>query len=86
MKYRKLPVVVEAEQFFDGQPLPFAADGTGNPVVSFSEVHNSHYVITAHAQRAYLANGDWVILESAGGGLAYPCKPAVFEATYEQAD
>ena len=78
MKYRKKPVVVDAEQFFVGKPLPFNERG---PVVCFD---GEWYVETIHGQRANIVDGDWIILEQ-GGKLyqAYPCKPEVFDRTYE---
>ncbi len=80
MKYRKKPVVIEAEQFWPDKPLPFNDRG---PVVCFNE---GWYVVTIHDQRADLAPGDWVILESRGINAAYPCKPDIFDACYEAVD
>ncbi len=79
MKFRKKPVVVEAEQFWPSKPLPFNERG---PVVCFD---GTWYVETIHGQRADLEPGDWVILEPRGHCNAYPCKPDIFEATYETA-
>jgi len=39
-------------------------------------------VITSHHQRVYLADGDWIIPDGIDGTF-YPCKPDIFEATYE---
>ncbi len=79
-KFRKRPVVVEAEQFLgfyppyiDGLPTGVEVDG------------NRAFVVTAHGQRVYLEPGDWVIAEPDGRGH-YPCKPDIFAATYEPAD
>lgn len=41
------------------------------------------YVITIHEQQAWLDPADWVITEL-DGKHHYPCKPDVFEMTYEQ--
>ena len=70
-QYRKKPVVVEAEQFTGELIYPVQSDEDGRC-----------YVVTIHEQRAYLEDGDWVILEPKEG-RAYPCKPDIFEATYE---
>jgi len=78
MRYRKRPIVVEAERFFPDWPLPFRERG---PVV-MSE-GDQFYVITIHGEQANLEPGDWVILEPRGEYRAYPCKPDIFEATYE---
>lgn len=78
-KFRKKPVVVDVEQWFPGK------DVAGVHVPSVREEAPSHYVITAHGQRAYLAVGDWIIAEPDGRGF-YPCKPDIFAATYEALD
>jgi hypothetical protein len=74
MKFRKKPVVVEAVQWFSGvQHLGvFIEQAIGQP-----------FVITMHGQRAYLAEGDWIIAEPVPDRY-YPCKPDVFNATYEK--
>ena len=77
-KYRKKPVVVEAEQFFSDRPLPFNDRG---PVVCFDE---GWYVETIHGQKTKIVDGDWVILETGGRYQAYPCKPAIFAEIYER--
>ena len=81
-KYRKKPVVVEAWQFFYSGPTvpgvfypPTSEDGK-------TYIGNA-YVITIHEQVAYLDDGDWVITEP-DGEHHYPCKPDIFEATYEE--
>jgi len=76
MKFRKKPVVVEAEQWFPGKSHPGVWCDREGPD------KNKPYVITIHNQRAYLAPGDWIIPEPKPG-LYYPCKPDIFEATYE---
>lgn len=86
LKFQKLPIVVEAEQFLIGQPLPFAKAGQLSLVVQFCAEQQAYFVVTVHDQWAYLADGDWVILEAVGNGRAYPCKPDVFAATYRPAD
>lgn len=75
-KFRKKPVLVEAEQFWPDKPLPFR----DRAVVEYD---GDFFVITIHGERANLAPGDWVILEMRGEDCAYPCKPDIFAATYE---
>lgn len=77
--YRKKPVIVEAQQFWPDKPLPFRYRG---PVVCFED--GKFYVETIHGERATLEPGDWVILEPRGKFNAYPCKPDIFDATYEE--
>ena len=76
-KYRKKPVVVEAEQFLEGKALPRGVQIEGEtPYAS---------VVTIHSQKAYLQYGDWVIAEP-DGEHHYPCKPDIFEQTYEKVE
>lgn len=74
MKFRKKPVVIDAVQFTNG-PV--------DPVGVFRRVEDfSPYVVTIHDQRCYVSPGDWIIPEPDGVHF-YPCKPDIFEATYE---
>ena len=78
-KFRKKPVVVEAEQYRLNRA------GTLPPGVHPANVQEETYqpyVITAHGQRTPVVEGDWIIAEPDGRGY-YPCKPDIFAATYE---
>lgn len=78
-KFRKKPIIIEAEQFFvDKSPLPFRDHGACK--------YNGEYwyVITAHGQKTEIVDGDWIIPERDGRGF-YPCKPDIFESTYDPA-
>ncbi len=80
-KFRKKPVEIDAVQFFyDGERVP----GVFYPPTSEDgkTYEGDAYVVTIHGQPAYLQNGDWVITEP-DGEHHYPCKPDIFEATYE---
>ena len=84
-KYRKKPVVIEAEQFFpDRKPWPAGVEPSklqhnrprdpgywpvGAPIIQTLE--GEHLV----------RDGDWII--TGIKGECYPCKPDIFEATYE---
>jgi hypothetical protein len=78
-KFRKRPVVIEAVQFFPEQgPLPDGVHCHGK-----DDCGNAYYSVkTAHGQRTPVVAGDWIITETGGRGH-YPCKPDIFEATYE---
>ena len=76
MKFIKKSIIIEAVQF-DGIP---ANDPTG---VFRRPEDDSPYVVTVHDQRCYLTPGDWIIPELDGVHY-YPCKPDIFEATYEE--
>lgn len=84
-KFRKRPVVVDAEQFlgFYATPYPLGVeveDNSNYPAALELRGRYAPYVVTAHGQRAYLEPGDWVIAEPGGYGVL---KPDVFEASYE---
>ena len=76
-KYRKKPVVIEATQFFentyDGWPLGVYKDSTSPTGFRIDTLEGSHEV----------TEGDWII--TGVKGERYPCKPDIFEATYEPA-
>lgn len=77
-KFRKKPIVVEAEQFkLSELPLPFSPE----PVCCLGP--NGWFVTTIHGQDTPIEDGDWIILEEGGHWEAYPCKPDIFEMTYE---
>lgn len=79
-KYRKKPVVVEAVQYFRSgvfdEPLK------SHPGIALCPNSDRDYVQTIHGERAHLTDGDWIIAEPDGVHF-YPCKPDIFEATYE---
>lgn len=75
MKYRKKPVVVEAEVFDpEVQPLPFRDDGV-------CCLENGTWFIQTLEGPLRLTPGDYVV--KGVKGEFYPCKPDIFEATYE---
>lgn len=73
-KYRRKPIEVDAWQW--------SPSGDFDGIVS-KNIWGKSFVITIHGQRAYLACGDWIIAEP-GGKYFYPCKPDIFDATYER--
>ncbi len=87
MKYRKKPIIVEAEQWLRGtcpkgltivrETEEIAADCSRWPPYAF--------VTTIHGQRTSVELGDWIITEP-DGVHHYPCKPDIFAATYEPVD
>ena len=79
-KFVKKPIVIEATQFFYDRPK---VAGVFYPSVSDDgrTYIGDAFVITAHDQRVYLQNGDWILPEPDGEHY-YPCKPDIFEATY----
>ena len=71
-KYRKKPIVIEAEQWHVGDP---AIDG-----MLYNGADGFYYIATLEGLMR-VSNGDWII--TGVKGEHYPCKPDIFEATYE---
>lgn len=98
-KFRKKPVVIEAEQWFPpGHPqhnpamLTRRKGNTVNPpdyrqvgdLYQFSTIRGmGDYVFMIRTLEGSLtvSPGDWII--TGVKGEKYPCKPDIFEATYE---
>jgi hypothetical protein len=74
VKFRKKPVVVEAEQFNQA--------GDHQAVVHLEGEHR--FAVLGKQGLVTVDLGDWIITEQDGSGF-YPCKPDVFERTYEPA-
>lgn len=90
-KFRKKPVVIEAEQWRPGKriagvimagdngfpgTMPANEDGTGSK--PFPQDHG--WVSTLEGGHI-VSPGDWII--TGVKGEKYPCKPDIFDATYE---
>lgn len=77
-KYRKKPVVIEAFQWNGGYPLPEPLEGNwdNNPMTPSK--------VSIKTWEGYLnvTKGDWII--KGVQGEFYPCKPDIFQATYEK--
>ena len=73
MKYRKKPVVIEATQWFKkgDHPAVTNASLTGIPI----------YWIDTWEGKMTVLPGDYII--TGVKGEHYPCKPDIFEMTYE---
>lgn len=76
MKFRKKPVVIEAIQFRAGEIDDRIASEVRMTEVGTLEIDTLEGTMTAHP-------GDWII--RGVSGELYPCKPDIFDATYEQA-
>lgn len=80
MKYRKKPVVVEAVQYIEYGKL---VKGMCNSQSCFVAGNDKPHVHTIHDNQIVLLQvGDYIIAEPDGNHF-YPCKPDIFEATYE---
>ena len=81
MKFRRKPVIVEAEQYngsFNHHEIPVGVCRWVRPGCP-----EAPHVHTAHNQAVLVVEGDWIIAEPDGRGY-YPCKPDIFEAIYEK--
>lgn len=76
MKWVTKPMIKEAEQFFEGKPLPFATEN------ACCLDHEGWYVFTTHGHRTPIADGDFIVREPNGNGY-YPCKPDIWLAGHE---
>ena len=73
MKYRKKPVVIEANQFTSTNHVAGVyRDPTSSTGFSIDTLEGKHEVTL----------NDWII--TGVKGEMYPCKPDIFEMTYEK--
>ena len=91
-EFRKKPVVIEAVQFtedvakrclIDKQPSPFGLSVTGSFHPGRREINYAEIFIPTLEGTMKADLGDWII--KGVKGELYPCKPDIFEATYEPA-
>ncbi len=86
-KYRKKPVVIEAIKFIDtterieelsgfidNQPLRIDYKNPEKPILKLNTLEGEHIASV----------GDWII--KGVKGEFYPCKPDIFEMTYEKVE
>lgn len=82
-KYRKKPVVIEAMQFLDSNKNEVFDFVTCGRTGTFERSRPQMRIETLEGPM--LVNlGDWVI--KGINGEFYPCKPLIFEATYDKVD
>jgi hypothetical protein len=80
MKFRKKPVVIEATQWFKMGDHPAVECRTVNSNLC---VGMFFYIKTLEGEHI-VTPGDWII--TGVKGEHYPCKPDIFEMTYERVD
>jgi len=98
MKYRKKPVVVETEQWFEVEVIFNGStgyylnvgyyrtpelDGQSECKHCSKIMHNHGWIDTLEGGHI-VCPGDWII--TGVKGEHYPCKPDIFNATYEKAN
>ncbi len=87
-KFRKKPIVIEAEQFYpDITPWPEGVravefiGGENNRHADLKSTNHNGWFINTLEGGHEVTPGDWIITGIAGE--VYPCKPDIFEATYD---
>lgn len=80
MKFRKKPIVIEAEQYVDPGDnvdgvVPGMVSGCSDDCPDSAHIHTLEGPL-------HVSIGDWII--TGIKGEKYPCKPDIFEATYER--
>ena len=93
MKYRKKPVVIEAIQW-DGLNFNDILKFTGSGNIKLEEIRKpdadmripGSYVLTIRTLEGVMeaSKGDYII--KGVNGEFYPCKPDIFEKTYEKVE
>lgn len=78
-KFRKKPIVIEAEQY-----RPGLEDGLGDRFANNTDpgwgYKHDPYIMTLEGPM-WISKDDWII--TGINGERYPCKDAIFRATYE---
>ena len=85
-KYRKKPVVVEAVRFFDtAESLAELSEFMGTDIrVNYADPDSPTLIIPTLEGDHIASIGDYII--KGIKGEFYPCKPDIFEMTYEKVD
>ena len=82
MKYRKLPVVIDAIQLEDSVECMEALSNLGLDPIVFSYADEDPVLRIETLEGTMIAGiGDFII--KGVNGEFYPCKPDIFEKTYE---
>lgn len=86
MKFRKKPVVIEAHQYIDDLFEAFDWAEIVGHSYGTSLVYDSvkGFLIKTLEGELTVSPGDWII--KGISGELYPCKPDIFEKTYEPVD
>lgn len=84
-KFRKKPVEIEAEQFVVYKPneCPTFVEVMGITFPVYKNDKQQPYLIIPTLEGQHIAsNLDWII--KGVNGEIYPCKPDIFEKTYDK--
>lgn len=82
MKYRKLPVVIDAVQYDGTQKGLNMINGMFGKIVATQSLNPNNIVISTWEGNMTATKGDYII--KGVHGEPYPCKPEIFNETYEE--
>lgn len=82
MRFRKKPVVIEAMRFNEATGVVANIIAWASPVII--RYNHKGLVIPTEEGDMLASRGDWII--KGVKGEFYPCKPDIFEMTYEAVD
>lgn len=83
MKFRKKPVVIDAEQWFPGKFVDGVTEIIHDPGDGTTQSNGYGVISTLESNQFKVMPGDWII--TGVKGEKYACKPDIFEMTYEPA-
>ena len=83
-KYRKIPVVIDAVQFDNTNVITACEFCPEIKIFSDNKNNKVYGVISTLEGEMIVSNKDYII--KGVNGEFYPCKPDIFEKTYERAD
>lgn len=82
-KFRKKPVVIEATQWFKHGDHPAVEQYPFAEIATYPDPAQKGYGWVKTLEGGHVVTpGDWII--TGVKGEHYPCKPDIFEATYEE--
>lgn len=84
-KFRKKPVVIEAMQFDENngdEVMDWVNSHFEGSIIATYPQHCAEICISTLEGNVFAQYGDWII--KGVQGEFYPCKPDIFEATYEE--
>ena len=92
MKYRKKPVVIEAEQYIPGITTPFLKEANMIPIDSDTDWEckgcgeKAHYHMNCPTLEGWHIVCPYDYIIKGVKGEFYPCKPDIFKMTYEKVE
>ena len=84
MKYRKKPVEIDAERWFPDTHVDGVEFPVSNLLGDMAENYLGQGIIKTLEGNHIVSSGDWII--TGVKGEKYPCKPDIFEMTYERVE